>query len=236
MADLKLTSRSLLSLLQWCDSLFPSGAFAHSFGLESAVDSGKVRNGKDLSVWIRAKLLHQVFPCDLVLLHQAYEAGLSNDLEAIQKIDATGDAMRLPREIREGGRMIASRLIQTGVALYPHSWIKDCDSLLSAGKLKGDPAVAFAIVSVGATISVEAASLAYLYMLISGQVSASLRLISIGQQEGQGIIHSLLEWVEQYGPISQTMNSSKDEPITFMPASEIGSMQHEVSSVRLFQS
>ncbi len=236
MTDLHLSTHAFFSLLQWCDGLFPSGAFSHSFGLESAVQSGKVKNGSDLSEWIRAKLRHQVFPCDLVFLRQAKEAGEKHDLDRIQKVDETAWAMRLPRELREGGRMIASRLIQTAAALYPHTWTHSCGALLAAGKLKGDPAVAFGIVAVGAKIPLHAASLAYVYMLTAGQVSASLRLMAIGQQEAQRLIRSLLAWVEQHLNDAEQEDPFADTPASFMPASEIASMQHERAPVRLFQS
>ncbi len=236
MADLKLSASALLSLLQWSDSLFPSGAFSHSFGLESAVDEKKVQNGEDLIAWIRAKFIHQIFPCDLVLLKQAYIAASAHDLETLQKVDEIAYAMRLPREIREGGSMVAFRMIQTGAELYPDPFMTDCLRLFSKKQLKGDAAVAFAIVAHAAKIPLEAASFAFCYLFISGQVSASLRLLPIGQQEGQGLIHLLLAWLEKNEALEKTMGKETGEPMSFMPASEIASMQHETSKVRLFQS
>ncbi len=236
MADLNLSSASLLSLLQWCDSLFPSGAFSHSFGLESAVHTGKVRNGTDLLAWIRAKLIHQIFPCDCVFLIAAHRAGIANDLASIQKHAAKAYAMRIPREIREGGRMVAARLIQTAAELYPMPWTQACEQLHSTGKLKGDPAIAFGIAAAAAEIPILAARLGYLYLFISAQVSSALRLIPIGQQEGQEIIHTTLNWAEKREEMHRSDFFSDRNPSAFMPASEIRSMQHECSEVRLFQS
>lgn len=236
MSDVTLSASALLSLLQWSDTLFPSGAFSHSFGLESAVDEKKVRKGDDLSKWIRAKLIHQLFPCDLVFMGQAYRAALAEDLSAIQKIDAIAHAMRLPREVREGGSMIASRLLRTGAECYRETFITSCLSLFSKGVLKGDPAVIFGIVVLAANIPLEAGCFAYLYMFISGQVSASLRLMPIGQQEGQRIIHTLLSWLEGCEAIKKAINDTSSEARSFMPASEITCMQHETSQMRLFQS
>ena len=42
----------LMPLLQLCDSLFPLGSFAHSDGLESAVQGGGISNGDDLAAWM----------------------------------------------------------------------------------------------------------------------------------------------------------------------------------------
>lgn len=236
MGDLTFSPAALLSLLQWSDSLFPSGAFSHSFGLESAVDEKEVQNGPDLIQWIRAKLTHQIFPCDLILLRQAYDAALKNNIEALQKTDEIAHAMRLPREIREGGSMIAFRMIQTGAELYPDTFMTSCFHLFSKKQLKGDPALAFALVAYAAKIPLEAASFAFCYLFISGQVSASLRLLPIGQQEGQRLIHVLLTWLEKNEAMKRAMHDEAVAPQSFMPASEIASMQHETSKVRLFQS
>lgn len=236
MTDLSLSSRALLSLLQWCDSLFPSGAFSHSFGLESAVQSDKVKDQETLSDWIREKLAHQIFPCDLVILSQSYEACLQNDLEHIQSIDESAFAMRLPKEVREGGKMIASRLIQTAVELYPSPWTRSCLTLFKSARLKGDPAVAFGIAAFSAGTPADTACLGYIYLFISGQVSAALRLLQMGQQAGQQMIHQLLDWTNQQLAAVEETTSSSPDPMTFMPAAEIACMRHEIAPMRLFQS
>jgi len=144
--------------------------------------------------------------------------------------------MRLCREVREGGSMIAFRMIQTGADLYPDAFMTSCLRLFSKKERKGDPAVAFALVAYAEKIPLEAASFVFCYLFISGQVSASLRLLPMGQQEGQRLIHDLLVWLEKSETMKQAINNETAEPMSFMPASEIASMQHETSNVRLFQS
>jgi len=239
MTTSNLTNRAFLSLLQWSDTLFPSGAFSHSFGLESAVQSGKVKDGAGLSDWIRVKMIHQIFSCDLILLsqtHQAAEDGTPDKPEKILQLDAIGYALRVPKELREGGSMIASRLIKTAEELYPGHWIKSWRKLFVEEKIKGDPAVAFGVVAVSARIPLLPTLLAYLYIFTSGQVSAALRLLPIGQTEGQRIIHTVLDWADRSGKINEVLNQFDIEVSAFMPAAEIGSMRHERSGIRLFQS
>ncbi len=236
MTTLKLSPAALLSLLQHCDTLFPNGAFSHSFGLEAAVQSGKVLRGDDLVLWMRAKLTHQIYSCDLPLCARSHTAGKREDKTALKDLDAEGHAMRLPREIREGGRMIASRLIQSAASNYPCAWTRHCEKSFKTGELKGDPAVAFGIYSVGAGIPIEAALYAYLYIFISGQVSAALRLISMGQTEGQAIIKTLSEWAEKNMKLDALVHQHEKPLSAFMPAADIRAMQHENSPTRLFQS
>jgi urease accessory protein len=51
-----MSPESLLALLQFSDGLFPAGAYAHSFGLETYVQSGAVSNAAQAESVIRAQL------------------------------------------------------------------------------------------------------------------------------------------------------------------------------------
>ena len=249
MSEEFLSSRSLLSLLQWCDSLFPTGAFSHSFGLESAVQSGRVHDGGSLRSWIEAKLIQTVLPMDAVLLSQAHRAADRQELETLRRLDAEGFAMRIPRECREGGKMIALRLIQSAAELHPSPWMLECFEALRDGALKGDPAVAFGIAGSGAGIPQTPTLLGYLYIFVAGQVSAGLRLFPLGQREGQRLIRELLDQIdrdmvsaapENHSPKVKERLAVLDDPdrrpSSFAPALEIGAMRHESAAVRLFQS
>ena len=59
-----LTDQSLLRLLQLTDSTFPTGAFAHSFGLETYIARGSVLTAAALEEFISNTLLHVVAPSD----------------------------------------------------------------------------------------------------------------------------------------------------------------------------
>src|SRR5262249_11460726 len=56
----------LLAVLQLADGLFPSGGFAHSFGLETYTQSGAVRDAEGVAAFVRAHLEGSAGPADAV--------------------------------------------------------------------------------------------------------------------------------------------------------------------------
>ncbi len=232
---MNLSPQDLLGLLQWCDSFFPAGGYAHSFGLEEAVRDGTVRDGDGLFRWIRAKLIYSVVPGEGVLLRRAYEAAVREDFDLLCQADAEGLAMRLPREHQEGGRAIGRRWIQMTADLYPSRWTRQCLEALSNGRLRGDPAAAFALAGAAAGRPFAPTQVGYLYGVASGQVSAGLRLLPIGQGEGQRILHRIWEILGESGALENPA-SAEALPRSFQPALEIRGMRHETAEMRLFQS
>lgn len=233
---MNLSPQDLLGLLQWCDSFFPAGGYAHSFGLEEAVRDGTVGDCEGLFRSIRAKMIHSVFPGESVLLRAAYEAALRQDLEALSALDEEGMAMRLPMEFREGSRAIGRRWIQMTADLYPTFWTKVCLEALGEGRLRGDPAVAFALAGVAAERPLVPTLIGYIYGMASSQVSAGLRLLPIGQGEGQRILLRLWKEICESGALERALSERAAAPASFHPALEIRSMRHEMAEMRLFQS
>jgi urease accessory protein len=234
--EMNLSPKDLLGLLQWCDSLFPAGGYAHSFGLEEAVRDGTVRDGEGLFRSIRAKMAHSVFPGECVLIRKAYAAAVQADLKTLSALDEEGMAMRLPMEFREGSRAIGRRWIQMTADLYPSSWTRGCLEALGEGRLRGDPAVAFALAGAASERALVPTLIGYLYGTASGQVSAGLRLLPIGQGEGQRILARLWREICDEGTLEKVLSESDATPASFQPALEIRSMRHEMAEMRLFQS
>lgn len=233
---MNLSQKDLFSLLQWCDSFFPAGGYAHSFGLEEAVRDGTVRDGEGLFRSIRAKMVHSVFPGECVLLRAAYQAALGQELKTLSALDEEGMAMRLPMEFREGSRAIGKRWIQMAADLYPTFWTKGCLEALGEGRLRGDPAVAFALAGAAAERPLIPTLIGYLYGTASGQVSAGLRLLPIGQGEGQRILARLWREICEEGALEKVISEQEAAPASFQPALEIRGMRHEMAGMRLFQS
>jgi urease accessory protein len=93
----------LLTALQLGDSLFPSGAFAHSHGLESLVADRQVTDAAELQVLLRVHLLGRLASADLPALLAAHGAAASGDIELVLRVDRALTVVKLARE--ERGRL-----------------------------------------------------------------------------------------------------------------------------------
>lgn len=92
--------RRLLATLQLADSFFPTGAYAHSQGLEQMVAQGWVSNSAQVEEYLTEQLTGAVLPSDGVALLNACEAAAGGDGETIIAIDRLLHAMKLPEEVR----------------------------------------------------------------------------------------------------------------------------------------
>ena len=77
----------LASLLQTTDSLFPSGGYAHSYGLEELVALGKVADSNDLEAFLKEEILPAMERLELPYLRLCHEAAVKEDIPALFALD-----------------------------------------------------------------------------------------------------------------------------------------------------
>src|SRR5438270_367214 len=93
-----MTLHTLLALLQLGDGLFPAGGFAHSFGLETYAQEGRVRDRVGLEAFVGAHLEGAAGPGDAVAVAVAARLAAAGDVAArcelaAQAARATADDM-----------------------------------------------------------------------------------------------------------------------------------------------
>ena len=112
---------SFLSLLQFADGLFPAGAYAHSFGLESYVQSGGVTDAAGVEAFLRSYLEGSVAPTDAVALLCASRAAKAADLTTCLALDETLDAMKAASELRDASRQMGRQTMRVANHLPGHA-------------------------------------------------------------------------------------------------------------------
>ena len=110
--------KSILALFQLCDSNFPTGAFSHSYGLETYIQEGHVHDQVTFSEWLHVYLNEQLIYSDGLASRLVYEALEENNLEKVWKIDRMLTVQNLPRETREGTQRMGERMLHLIESLY----------------------------------------------------------------------------------------------------------------------
>lgn len=225
---------ALLSLFQLTDSFFPSGAFAHSWGLETFVCNGLVGDVGSLEDFLSACLRGQVARSEALVVKLAFEAALRSDLSACVRLDKRLYAMKTARECREGGRQIGRQVLRVVNTLRQGAVLGEFARIVEAGKAWGNHATVFGLVCHAMGISRQEAVQAFLYQTACGIVSAGVRLVPLGHMDGQRALEwtkpVMVEIAEEIGPLGE------DAISTFAPGVEIRAMQHQFLYTRLFRS
>src|SRR4051812_5450895 len=90
----------LVALLQAADSFFPTGSYAHSFGLEGLVQEGVVRDRESLRQFVFRSVLPALQHAELPLATHAWRAFGDSDWAKIEALCVLSSAMRTAREAR----------------------------------------------------------------------------------------------------------------------------------------
>src|ERR1035437_4856346 len=177
----------LLWLLQANDSSYPSGAYAHSFGLEELVEAGVVSNAAELEAFLTRQILPALLTFEIPWFARAHAAAVATDQAALLAIDWELDAWRIPAELRDASRRIGSQRLDLLAALDDSPWITGFHAACPRAHLLVVTALELS------ALPVAQAARAFGFQAIAGLVTASMKLFRIGQRACQGILRRLLE-------------------------------------------
>ena len=224
----------LLSLLHFSDSAFPTGGYAHSFGLETYCQEGLVRGREDLERFLVAQLEGSSGPCDATAALGALRAAAREDLEACRHIDATLDAMKPVKEFREGSRQMGRQTLRVAAALTGEARLARYTADVDRDLAPGHHAVAYGLTAAALGWEAEWAATGYLYSTTALLVGAALRLLPMGQMEGQRVLWSLHPVIERVAREAATRETG--DLWSFAPGIEIAGIRHASLEMRLFRS
>ena len=217
-----------LRLMQLCSPMLPTGAYAYSQGLELAVSSGWVKDYNTTKSWIQGLLEHSLTYLDVPILSRLYKSWSANDKEKIlywnDYLYASRDSKELCDEEIQLAHALARLLSDLGVS--------------EAVEWKENPRACFlSIYALGAwhwKIPLKKASLGYLWMWAENQVLAAIKLVPLGQTDGQKILSSVIEVTPNQVLTGLSLN---DEEMGYTaPGQGIASALHEIQYTRLFRS
>jgi urease accessory protein len=209
-------------LLQTTDALFPTGAYAHSLGLEQVAREGVVRDEGSLLEFLKRQVLPALGRLELPYLRFAYAASVAGDGDGLRAIDREIGAWKVCRELREASLQLGSRRMRALETIFPEGRSMRAEHHLTVYGMQ---------MALGG-VPLEMALLAYLYQTLAGACSATLKLIRIGQDGCQRVLRAAL--ADAGGTVRASLCVGRGDAGWFNPLLEIFSMRHERAFERLF--
>ena len=223
-----------LALLQLSDSFFPTGMFAHSFGLEGMVRRGRVQSLEDLEQLLLATLTHTVIPSDCVALLNSHRAVRFSDRHELCSIDARLFLMKASPELRAVSQQHGRRLLAETASFTEDQMLADYRAEVMSRDSPGTGAVALGAMAGALGIDAEFALAGYLHGYITGLASAAIRLLPVSNSECQVMIHRMHHAISD--KVEQSRHRSWHEMTSFSPELDIVSMLHVDDDLRMFAS
>ncbi len=219
---------SLLRLLHLVSPTLPIGAFTYSQGIESAVEIGWINSLESLSDWLKYQLHTNMIYLDVPILQRLYRAVEQQDLTALQywidRLNASRETSELLLEEQQRGRALTDLLIALEVSLAT-SW----RSLLVQSQ-----AAAFSVAAVHWHIPLLETAYGYVWSWLENLVLAAVKIMPLGQTQGQRLLHQLLPLIPEV--VAQGLTIADEVIGTSSPALAIASSRHEIQYTRLFRS
>jgi len=226
------TDAAIYRLMTWLSPAYPVGAFSYSHGLELAVEEGLVGDRESLLSWATAAVEAGAGRIDGALFAAAWRAASRLEAETLQEIATLATAWRGTAETALESEAQGEAFLATTRTAWPHPFL---DRLAAE---RGRGAVSLAV-AVGAAcgchgVALEAALVAYLQCFAANLVSAGVRLIPLGQTDGQRTIAALEPVISRAARAAAA--ASLEEIGTAAPVLDWCSMRHELQYTRLFRS
>lgn len=228
--DMATDAAALYRLLAWTSPGYPTGAFSYSHGLEWAVEQGAVRDAGGLVDYVSAVLERGGGWVDAVLFAHTHRS--AHDAAALDELAELAAAFRGSAETALESRQQGSAFLQVTRRAWPHAGLEAFAARNSGRPLAHCTAVALACALHG--IGLVPALGAYLHALAANLVSAGVRLVPLGQTDGQIAIARLAPCVERL--CAAAAITALDELGTAAPMLELCCLRHETQYTRLFRS
>jgi urease accessory protein len=226
--DAAFPAAALYRLQAWLSPGYPVGAFSFSSGLEWAIEAGDIADAPSLQRWIAVILADGGGFCDAVFFVHAYRAIEQGDDTALAAVAELALAFAPSKERHLETTAQGGAFLTATRAAWP------CAALNRLGTGACTYPVAVGAAAAGHGISLAPALAAYLHALAANLISAGVRLIPLGQTDGQRVLAALEPIVA--ATAERALVTPLDEVGSAAFRADLASLRHETQYTRLFRS
>ena len=222
---------ALYRLMAWLSPAYPIGAFSYSSGIEWAVEAGDIADAATLQRWLAVMVADGGGFCDSVFLVHAFRAVGAGDDASLRRVAELAAAFAPSKERHLETTAQGRAFLDTTRAAWPTPAL---DRLLAVWDGAVALPVAVGVASAGHGIALAAALPAYLHALTANLISSGVRLVPLGQTDGQRVLAALEPVVA--ATAQRALVTTLDDVGGAAFRADLASMRHETQYTRLFRS
>jgi len=228
-SNLELNSTSLLYLLQLASPALPVGAYSYSEGIETLVDRQIIRDYNSLKHWLERELELGAIRVEAAIALRAYRANQNNDLSLLLYWNSWLSAARETEELRNQSWKMGRALSRLIAKIHPET-----EPFLSAIGNPCNYAVVFGVAAASFALNERSLLLGYLHSWATNLIGVGVKLIPLGQTQGQQLMIDLQRVIEA---VTKKILTLEDDDLTSWGwGLSLASMAHETLYSRLFRS
>ena len=227
----RMDTAALYRLMAWLSPAYPIGAFSYSTGIEWAVEAGDITNAETLRTWLAVMLGEGGGFADGVFFAHAHRAAAADDSGALRAVAELAAAFVPSKERFLETTAQGRAFLEATRAAWP------CPAIACLDNAWDGPValpVAAGVACAGHGIALAGALHAFLHALVANWISAGLRLIPLGQTDGQRVLAALEPAVG--AAAAHALATPLDEVGTCAFRADLAGMRHETQYTRLFRS
>ena len=214
---------NILKLLTWNNQSFPIGSYSFSSGLEYAIESNIINSALELQDWLKGLINFGSLKTDAMLLSEAWGLNKKKKYNSILKLNDFAVSLNQSYEKYIENHEQGKAFIKITSDTWNHYFV--CKQLLYP--------IAFACSAVQEDISLEDTIICFLHASLCNLLSAGIKLIPLGQTDGQKIQIEINKEIEkQYKVI---LKEELKDIGSCGWVNDIISMKHENQFTRLFR-
>ncbi|RLN46246.1 hypothetical protein BBJ29_006604 [Phytophthora kernoviae] len=230
------------ALWQMIDSLYPTGGFAHSLGLEAAAQEGLVTDSSSLREFLSASL-HQAANFALPLVfsaHQAASDASQSLIDTVLELNSRATALYSNHVARKASFAQGAALLRLALSTYAPTLPRFQTLLALRKEIKKRKhggvhhAVLFGVVCALLGVENQSAQRMYLFVTIRDVLSAATRLNLVGPLEATRLQFESTPLLEKV--FEEKKNRDVKDSYSSAPVLDLVQAMHDQLYTRIFNS